>query len=191
MSKKIGVINIDYTVDFIAETGALNCGEYGRKIENRSAEIIKEAIDNGDFVVMAVDGHKKDDQYHPETSLYPPHNIFETTGRELYGLIYDIYEENKDKIYYMDKTRYSAFAGTDLEIQLRARGIEEIHLTGVCTDICVLHTVVDAFNKGFKIVIHKDAVQSFNQQGHEWALQHFEKTLGATIMENGIILKSE
>ena len=47
----------------------------------------------------------------------------------------------------MDKTRYSAFAGTDLEMKLRERGIEEVHLVGVCTDICVLHTAVDAYNK--------------------------------------------
>ena len=30
----------------------------------------------------------------------------------------------------MDKTRYSAFAGTDLEMKLRERGIEEVHLVG-------------------------------------------------------------
>ncbi len=61
----------------------------------------------------------------------------------------------------MDKTRYSAFAGTDLEMKLRERGIEEVHLVGVCTDICVLHTAVDAYNKGFKIVVYEKAVASF------------------------------
>jgi len=81
----------------------------------------------------------------------------------------------------MDKTRYSAFAGTDLEIKLRERGITEVHLVGVCTDICVLHTAVDAYNKGFKIVVYKEAVASFNPAGHEWALGHFEQSLGATV----------
>ena len=65
----------------------------------------------------------------------------------------------------MDKTRYSAFAGTDLEMKLRERGIEEVHLVGVCTDICVLHTAVDAYNKGFKIVVYEKAVASFSAQG--------------------------
>jgi len=41
---------------------------------------------------------------------------------------------------------------------------------------------VDAYNKGFDIVIHKNAVASFNEAGHEWALNHFEHTLGATII---------
>ena len=56
-----------------------------------------------------------------------------------------------------------------------------MHLVGVCTDICVLHTAVDAYNKGFKVVVYKDAVASFNQQGHEWALGHFKDSIGAEI----------
>ncbi len=81
----------------------------------------------------------------------------------------------------MDKTRYSAFAGTDLEMKLRERGIEEVHLVGVCTDICVLHTAVDAYNKGFKIVVFEKAVASFNAQGHEYTLGHFKSCLNAEV----------
>lgn len=73
--------------------------------------------------------------------------------------------EHEPNVYYMEKTRYSAFAGTDLELKLRERQIGELHLAGVCTDICVLHTAVDAYNKGFRIVVHKQAVASFNQEG--------------------------
>ncbi|WP_309122005.1 isochorismatase family cysteine hydrolase, partial [Paenibacillus sp.] len=68
-----------------------------------------------------------------------------------------------------------------LELRLRARGITEVHLIGVCTDICVLHTAVDAYNKGFAIVVHERAVASFDAEGHEWALRHFKNALGATI----------
>ncbi len=82
----------------------------------------------------------------------------------------------------MDKTRYSSFAGTDLELRLRERGIQEIHLVGVCTDICVLHTAVDAYNKGFKIVVHEKGVASFNKAGHEWALSHFKMSIGAEVV---------
>ena len=83
---------------------------------------------------------------------------------------------------YTDKTRYSAFAGTDVELRLKARGVTEIHLVGVCTDICILHTAVDAYNKGFDIVIHKDGVSSFNLEAHEVALEHFKNSLGAEII---------
>lgn len=178
------LINIDYTNDFVAADGALTCGEPGQKIEQRIVQITKEFVDNQDFVVFAVDLHKAGDTLHPETKLFPPHNIEGTEGRHLFGELQSVFDHNKDSehVYWMDKTRYSAFAGTDLELRLRARGIAELHLVGVCTDICVLHTAVDAYNKGFDLVIHKDAVASFDAEGHTWALRHFKGSLGAEVV---------
>lgn len=183
MSNK-ALINVDYTIDFIAENGALTCGLPGQLIESEICRITKEAIDSGDYVVIAVDVHDEGDPYHPETKLFPPHNIRGTQGRQLFGQLESLYQSNKDKanVHYMDKTRYSAFAGTDLELKLRERGITEIYLCGTCTDICVLHTAVDAYNKGFQIFIHEKAVASFNQAGHQWALGHFTSCLNATII---------
>lgn len=181
---KRAFINVDYTYDFVAEDGKLTCGEPGQAIEKKIVSLTREFIENGDYVVFAIDAHQEEDENHPESRLFPPHNIVGTKGRELFGELSQVYEENKDKdhVYYFDKTRYSAFAGTDLEIKLRERGIQEVHIVGVCTDICVLHTAVDAYNKGFQIVIHQDAVASFNQAGHEWALGHFKDTLGAKVV---------
>lgn len=183
MTKK-ALINIDYTVDFVATDGALTCGEPGQLIEEHIVEITKQFMAHNDYVVFAIDIHKRGDTLHPETKLFPPHNIDGTEGRKLYGALENIYQDNKDadNVYWMDKTRYSAFAGTDLELQLRARGITELHLVGVCTDICVLHTAVDAYNKGFQLVIHENAVASFDPEGHVWALRHFKGSLGATIV---------
>ena len=102
--------------------------------------------------------------YHPETKLFPPHNIKGTNGRNLFGSLHVTYQNNnlKENVYWMDKTRYSAFAGTDLELKLRERGITEIH-SWVCTDICVLHTAIDAYNKGFSIVIYQMQLQALIQ----------------------------
>lgn len=179
------LINVDYTNDFVAKNGALQCGEPGRAIESRIVEITEEFAKVGDFVVLAIDTHKKGDEFHPETKLFPPHNIEGTEGIELYGSLKKWYEKNSalENVYYMPKTRYSAFSGTDLEIKLRERGITEIHIVGVATDICVLHTAVDGYNKGLKVVIHKDAVASFNPTGHDWALGHFQTAIGAVIRE--------
>ncbi|RJS61962.1 isochorismatase family cysteine hydrolase [Bacillus sp. PK3_68] len=181
MGKK-ALINVDYTIDFV--NGALPVGQPGMDIEEAIVSLTEQFLANEDFVVLAIDVHKKDDPYHPETKLFPPHNIEGTEGRELYGRLEAVYQENKntEQLYYMDKTRYSAFAGTDLDIKLRERGITEIHLVGVCTDICVLHTAVDAYNKGYSIVVHQNAVASFNQTGHEWALRHFQDCLAANVI---------
>lgn len=181
---KRALINVDYTYDFVAADGKLTCGAPGQAIEEKIVEVTKEFIEAGDFVTFGIDAHIEGDELHPETKLFPPHNIVGTSGMELYGGLKELYEKHKDapNVFYFNKTRYSAFAGTNLEIKLRERDIKEVHIVGVCTDICVLHTAVDAYNKGFDIVIHKDAVASFNPVGHEWALEHFEKTLGAKVI---------
>ena len=181
---KRALINVDYTYDFVAEDGKLTCGKPGQALEEKMVSLTTSFIEAGDFVAFGIDAHEADDTLHPESALFPPHNINGTPGKALYGDLARVYEENKNlsNVFYFDKTRYSAFAGTNLELKLRERNITELHLVGVCTDICILHTAVDAYNKGFKIVVHKDAVASFNELGHEWALGHFENTLGATIV---------
>jgi len=179
------LINIDYTVDFASIDGRLSCGEMGEIIEKEVTSITEKFIRNGDYTVFAVDVHEVGDTHHPEHALFPPHNIRNTAGRSLFGSLREVYERNNqlNHIYYLDKTRYSAFTGTDLELKLRERGITELHLVGLCTDICVLHTAVDAYNKGFSLVIYKDAVASFSLKGHEWAIEHFKTVLGAKIIQ--------
>lgn len=178
------LIVIDHTNDFVATDGKLTCGEPAQMITERITELTTSFIENGEYVIMAVDVHDEKDPYHPETQLFPPHNIRGTEGRQLYGKLQEVYLNHRDdtSVVWLDKTRYSAFAGTDLDLRLREREIKEIHLVGVCTDICVLHTAVDAYNKGYKIVVHADAVASFNPAGHLWALNHFESCLGAIIL---------
>ncbi|WP_040949559.1 cysteine hydrolase family protein [Gorillibacterium massiliense] len=175
------LIVIDYTVDFV--TGKLPVGEPAIAIEDAIVKLVKQFLNNGDAVVMAVDLHEENDPDHPESKLFPPHNIRGTEGRRLYGKLDELYESRKASIMWMDKTRYSAFHGTGLDAWLTERGIRELHLVGVCTDICILHTAVDAYNKGYHIVVHQPAVASFNAAGHDWALDHFRGTLGAEVIE--------
>lgn len=178
------LLNIDYTNDFVAPDGALTCGEPGQVLHDYIVNLTKEFHDNGEYVAFLIDMHFKGDQLHPESKLFPPHNIEGTDGRKLYGELEELYQNIKDSsnVEYFDKTRYSAFTGTTLELKLRERNISELHIVGVCTDICVLHTAVDAYNKGFDIVVHEGGVASFNQAGHDWALTHFTNTLGGRVV---------
>ena len=178
------LLNIDYTNDFVATDGALTCGEPGQALHDYIVNLTKEFHDNGEYVAFLIDMHFEGDQLHPENKLFPPHNIEGTDGRKLYGELEELYQNIKDSsnVEYFDKTRYSAFTGTNLELKLRERDISELHIVGVCTDICVLHTAVDAYNKGFDIVVHEGGVASFNQAGHDWALTHFTNTLGGRVV---------
>lgn len=178
------LLSIDYTYDFVATDGKLTTGQVGQDIEQALVSLTEDFIKREQFVVFAIDGHNPTDSYHPENKLFPPHNVLGTSGRDLYGSLKPLYEKNVDKetVYWLDKRHYSAFSGTDLDIRLRERNIKKLHLTGVCTDICVLHTAVDAYNLGYEIVIHENCVQSFDEEGHRWALRHFKNTLGAEII---------
>jgi len=178
------LLSIDYTNDFVATDGKLTTGEAGQAIEQELVAVTKEYFQQGDFIVFAIDGHDPSDLFHPEKDLFPPHNVIGTSGRDLYGSLADFYQENRTEknVYWIDKRHYSAFSGTDLDIRLRERGITELCLTGVCTDICVLHTAVDAYNLGYQLVIPEHAVASFDATGHTWALNHFKNTLGAKIV---------
>ena len=178
------LISIDYTYDFVATDGKLTTGAAGQAIETELVALTKEFITAGEYVVFAIDAHDPNDRYHPENKLFPAHNVIGTKGRDLYGSLATLYQENEqaENVYWIDKRHYSAFSGTDLDIRLRERGINELYLTGVCTDICVLHTAVDAYNLGYQLVIPKRCVASFDEVGHEWALRHFQNTLGARII---------
>ncbi|WP_411842363.1 cysteine hydrolase family protein [Salinicoccus sp. HZC-1] len=174
---------IDYSYDFAAPDGRLTAGIPAREIEEELVQKIKSASDANKPVFFMMDLHQEGDPHHPESALFPPHNIAGTRGRELYGRVKRIYEEIKDlgHVFFIDKTRYSAFAGTNLDQLLRERNIDTVVLTGLVTDICILHTAVDAYNKGYKIKVPASCVASFNPEGHTFALEHFKNSLGATV----------
>lgn len=175
---------IDYTNDFVAEGGTLTSGKRAQDLHDYILKTTLEQFARADYVAFSVDLHFEDDKYHPETDLFPEHNIEGTDGRKLYGELETFYQEAKASkdVEYFDKTRYSAFAGTNLEMKLRARDITEVHLMGVCTDICILHTAIDAYNKGFNIVVHENGVASFDEEGHEWTLGHIQNVLGGSVI---------
>jgi nicotinamidase-related amidase len=58
----------------------------------------------------------------------------------------------------IDKRWYDAFAGSALDGALRARGVTSLVVTGTMTDICVLATVIGAFNREYRVTVLDDAV---------------------------------
>lgn len=179
------LISIDYTIDFVADEGNLTAGKPAQAISERIAQVTSKAFENGDYIFFAIDGHETGDEFHPESKLFPPHNIIGTSGRDLYGPLADFYLENKDheRVRWMDKRHYSAFSGTDLDIRLRERGVDTVVLTGVLSDICVLHTAIDAYNKGYRIEVVASAIAALTEESHQFALNHLRHVLGATVIE--------
>ena len=62
---------------------------------------------------------------------------------------------------------------------------EKVIVSGVCTDICVMHTVADARNRDYQVEVPVDCVASFNEAAHDWALQNMERGVGAHLTATG------
>ena len=56
----------------------------------------------------------------------------------------------------VQKPRYSAFYGTDLEAILRAKGIDTLIIGGTITNVCCESTARDAFSRDYKIIFLSD-----------------------------------
>lgn len=64
------------------------------------------------------------------------------------------------------KRQWGAFYGTDLELQLRRRGIDTIVLGGISTNIGVESTARNAWEHGFNLVIAEDICSAFSTEQH-------------------------
>jgi isochorismate hydrolase len=66
----------------------------------------------------------------------------------------------------ISKRRYSAFFGTELDSLLRLRGIEDLIISGVMTNLCCESTARDGFMHDFRIFFLQDATSTINKDLH-------------------------
>jgi nicotinamidase-related amidase len=67
----------------------------------------------------------------------------------------------------IDKPAYSAFSKSVLAAFLREKNVDTLIITGSETDVCVLATVLDAVDMGFRVIVVEDALCSSFDQGHD------------------------
>lgn len=68
------------------------------------------------------------------------------------------------------KRQWSAFYGTELDLQLRRRGIRTIVLAGIATNFGVESTARDAWQHNYKVVVAEDACTSRTADMHRFAI---------------------
>lgn len=76
------------------------------------------------------------------------------------------------------KRQWGAFYGTDLEMQLRRRGIQTIVLGGISTNIGVESTARNAWELGFELVLVEDICSAHDEAQHNGSFQHIFPLLG-------------
>lgn len=80
------------------------------------------------------------------------------------------------------KRRYSGFFQTDLDLTLRELGIDTLIAVGADTNICVLHTLADAYFNNYRTVVVEDATTTFLCGTQEAGIEHFVKCFGSSIV---------
>ncbi len=78
----------------------------------------------------------------------------------------------------VEKPRWSAFIGTDLDSFLRARGIKTVAVAGVLTQGCVESTVRDAVAYDYYVAVAQDCVASTDRGAHVIGLWSMTRFLG-------------
>ncbi|OBS09275.1 hydrolase [Acidihalobacter prosperus] len=76
------------------------------------------------------------------------------------------------------KRQWGAFYGTDLDLQLRRRGIDTVILCGIATEIGVESTARDAYERGYRLIFAADAMNGRSVEGHENALHRIFPRIG-------------
>ena len=99
----------DYTYDFVADDGHLTAGKPAQDIDDSLVEGIEDTLSEGGLVFVVNDLHLEGDETHPESRLFPAHNIKGSQGRMVYGKTGECLKRHSDlidkQIFWLDKFR--------------------------------------------------------------------------------------
>ncbi len=156
---KRALIVVDVQNDF-CPGGALAVA-FGDEVVAPLNQLTREFLARGEPVFKSRDWHPRQTKHFAERGgTWPVHCVQNTKGAESHpDLIDEIHIRTISKGL-GDKDCYSAFDETDLDLQLRRLGVEEVWVGGLATDYCVKSTVLDALRKGYKVKALEDAMRA-------------------------------
>lgn len=102
----------------------------------------------------------------------------ETRGAEIVGRM-----KPEEKDYFVLKPKHSGFYSTTLAILLDYLGTEELIITGMAANICVLFTANDAYMRDYKLFVPRDCVASNTEEDNDYALRQMRDVLKADTRE--------
>jgi nicotinamidase-related amidase len=144
------------------------------KIIENARKLIDAFTEKGAFVVLVrvstVDGK---DMVKPKTDL-------EVTGMKFSKGWDDLVPEiaNSKNAHIVTKRQWGAFYGTDLDLQLRRRGIDTIVLGGVSTNIGVDTTAREAYQNGYNQIFAEDAMTAVTKEEHDYVCKYIFPRIG-------------
>lgn len=163
----------------------LQKGIVGRATVHPAAEIIERAAELAEafrahdlpVVLVRVTGGAPGRNEGPGQQGTPPADWAE--------LVPELNQRDSDIV--VTKQTWGAFYGTDLDMQLRRRGITQVVVGGIATAIGVEATARSAQERGYHVTVATDAVTDLDAETHRNAVERIFPRLGETDTTGAII----
>lgn len=193
------IVVVDMQNAFVNKGGTLDLAGVDLSDAARVVRVIHDVLDaarvSGVPIVYLQVGYKPDltnaggprsPNYHKETAVRLMCTRPELKGKLLtegswdFAIVDELAPHPGDVV--ITKTRYSGFAGTTLDSQLRVRGIQSLFFAGIATNVCVESTLRDAYFLDYWPILLADATMAAGDRSvYEASVFNVESFFGWTL----------